>query len=51
MDIHAIYIPAEMEWQYNMVDLDVDHSSAFLTVDSLQEVPDVIDERIKNQMM
>jgi putative hydrolase of the HAD superfamily len=51
LDIHAIYIPAEMEWQYNMVDLDVDHSSAFLTVDSLQEVPDVIDERIKNQMM
>jgi putative hydrolase of the HAD superfamily len=51
LDIHAIYIPAEMEWQYNMVDLDVDHRSAFLTVDSLQEVPDVIDERIKNQMM
>lgn len=47
LDIHAIYIPAEMEWQYNMVDIDVDHSSAFLTVDSLQEVPDVIDERIK----
>jgi putative hydrolase of the HAD superfamily len=51
LDIHAIYIPAEMEWQYNMVDLDVDHSSTFLTVDSLQQVPDVIDKSIQNQII
>jgi putative hydrolase of the HAD superfamily len=47
MDIHAIYIPAENEWQYNMVEVNVDHNSAFLTVDSLQEVPDVIEKHIK----
>jgi putative hydrolase of the HAD superfamily len=51
LDIHAIYIPAEIEWQYNMVDVNVDHNSAFITVNSLQEVPDVIDERIKYQIM
>lgn len=51
MDIHAIYIPAENEWQYNIVEINVEHSSAFITVDSLQEVPDVIDKRIQDQMM
>jgi putative hydrolase of the HAD superfamily len=51
MDIHAIYIPAESEWQYNMVEVNVEHSRAFLTVDSLQEVPDVIDKRIQDQIM
>lgn len=51
MDIHAIYIPAESEWKYNMVEVNVEHSSAFITVDSLQEVPDVIYKRIQDQMM
>ncbi|MCM3728817.1 HAD family hydrolase [Neobacillus cucumis] len=51
MDVHAIYIPAEGEWQYNMVEVNVDHSSAFLTVDSLKEVPDVIDKYIQDQIM
>lgn len=46
MNIHAIYVPAETEWQYNVVDVNVEHSSAFLKVNSLQEVPDVIDKRI-----
>jgi putative hydrolase of the HAD superfamily len=51
MDIHAIYIPAESEWQYNMVEVNIEHSSAFFTVESLQEVPDVIDKHIQNQIM
>jgi putative hydrolase of the HAD superfamily len=51
MDIHAIYIPAENEWKYNMVEVNVEHSSDFITVDSLQEVPDVIYNRIQDQMM
>jgi putative hydrolase of the HAD superfamily len=51
MDIHAIYIPAEIEWEYNMVEVNVNHSSAFFTVDSLQEVPDVIHKRIQDQLM
>lgn len=47
--IHAIYIPAESEWKYNMVEVNVEHSRLFITVDSLQEVPDVIYKRIKIQ--
>lgn len=50
MDIHAIYIPAETEWQYNIVEVNIEHSSDFITVDSLQEVPDVIDKRIQEQI-
>ncbi|MED4531618.1 HAD family hydrolase [Metabacillus fastidiosus] len=51
MDIHAIYIPAETEWQYNVVEVNVEHSSAFLTVNSLQEVPSVIYKCINEQTM
>ncbi|MEH7276048.1 HAD family hydrolase [Neobacillus vireti] len=51
MDIHAIYIPAESEWKYNMVEVNVEHRSDFITVDSLQEVPDVIYRCIQDQMM
>ncbi|MEC1525403.1 HAD family hydrolase [Neobacillus niacini] len=51
MDIHAIYIPAENEWTYNMVDVNVEHSSTFITINSLNEVPDVIDKSIQEQMM
>jgi putative hydrolase of the HAD superfamily len=50
-NIHAIYIPAETEWQYNVVEVDVEHSSVFLTVDSLKEVPDVICKHIQEQAM
>jgi putative hydrolase of the HAD superfamily len=51
MNIHAIYIPAELEWQYNVIEVNVDHSSSFLTVNSLQEVPDVIYNRIQGKAM
>ncbi|WP_100407854.1 HAD family hydrolase [Bacillus solitudinis] len=51
MNIHAIYIPAETEWQYNVVDVNVEHSSSFLTLNSLQEVPDVIHTRIQEHAM
>jgi putative hydrolase of the HAD superfamily len=51
MNIHAIYIPAETEWQYNVVEVNVEHSSSFLTVNSLQEVPDVIYKRINKKTM
>ncbi|MEC2077775.1 HAD family hydrolase [Metabacillus fastidiosus] len=51
MDIHAIYIPAETEWQYNVVEVNVEHSSAFLTVNSLQEVPAVIYKCSNEQTM
>lgn len=51
MNIHAIYIPAENEWQYNLVEVNVVHSSAFLTINSLQEVPDVIYKHTNKQTM
>ncbi|MGG3892053.1 HAD family hydrolase [Metabacillus fastidiosus] len=51
MNIHAVYIPAETEWQYNVVEVNVEHSSSFLTVNSLQEVPDVIYKCINEQTM
>lgn len=49
--IHAIYIPAESDWKYNLVEVNVEHSSIFITVDSLQEVPDVIYKRIQDPIM
>jgi putative hydrolase of the HAD superfamily len=51
MNIHAIYIPAENEWQYNLVEVNVEHNSAFLTINSLQEVPDVIYKHTQEQTM
>jgi putative hydrolase of the HAD superfamily len=51
MNIHAIFIPAEKEWQYNVVEVNVEHSSAFLTVNSLQEIPDVIHQHIQENEM
>ncbi|MFE8699861.1 HAD family hydrolase [Cytobacillus sp. FJAT-54145] len=46
-NIHAIYIPAETEWKYNMVDVDVEDHHEFFTVQSLEEVPDVIYNHIQ----
>jgi putative hydrolase of the HAD superfamily len=51
MDIHAIYIPAETEWEYNVVEVNVEHTSAFLTLNSLQEVPNVIHKHIQKHAM
>jgi putative hydrolase of the HAD superfamily len=51
MNIHAIYIPAETEWQYNVVEVDVQHSSAYFSVNSLQEVPEVIYKCIQKEAM
>jgi putative hydrolase of the HAD superfamily len=40
--IHSIYIPAEKEWAFNIVEVDVKPKGAFLTLQSLQEVPNAI---------
>jgi len=40
--IHAIHIPAEREWQYNMVDIDIAPKGAFLRLGSLLDVPAAI---------
>ncbi len=55
MDINAIYIPAETEWKYNIIDIAVEPKRAFFTIEKLRDVPDVIhnhileDERIEKK--
>ncbi len=49
MGINAIYIPAEMEWPYNMVDIDVEPKGAFLALNALQDVPDAIHQYIEEE--
>lgn len=40
--IHAIHVPAILEWQYNIVDIHVQPKGAFLKVPTLREVPGAI---------
>ena len=40
--LHAIYIPGETEWKYDIVDVKVHPKGAFFTVDTLRKVPEVI---------
>ncbi|TCN20396.1 HAD family hydrolase [Mesobacillus foraminis] len=46
-NINAIYIPAESEWAYNVVDIELKPVSAYYTVGALYEVPDVIHRHIE----
>ena len=47
--LHAIHIPAESEWEFNIVDVDVEPQGAFFTLSSLQEIPPVIEEYAHKQ--
>jgi putative hydrolase of the HAD superfamily len=40
--IHAIFIPADNEWNYNIVEVKTEPAGAYLTIDSLIQVPDAI---------
>jgi putative hydrolase of the HAD superfamily len=40
--IHAIHIPAEKEWTFNIVEVDVEPQGAFLTISSIKDVPEAI---------
>ncbi|WP_068777006.1 HAD family hydrolase [Paenibacillus sp. FJAT-26967] len=42
--IHAIYIPAQLEWKYNVVDITATPKGAFFTLPSLAEVPKIISD-------
>jgi putative hydrolase of the HAD superfamily len=42
--IHAIFIPAEIEWEYNQIEIDIPPGGAFFEVSGLQHVPPVIDQ-------
>lgn len=49
MGINAIYIPTETEWEYNVVEVNVEPKGAFFTLNSLSEVPDVIHQYIMGE--
>ena len=40
--IHAIHMRAQTEWEYNVVQIDVEPKGAFFTLDHLKDVPDTI---------
>lgn len=40
--IHAIHMRAVTEWEYNVVQIEVEPKGAFLTLDHLKDVPDAI---------
>ncbi len=46
MNINAIFIPAESEWKFDVADVDMKPKRAFITINSLQEVPKTIHNHI-----
>lgn len=44
--LNVIYIPAEEEWEFNVVNVDIEPSGAYMTLKSLAEVPDAIQEYV-----
>lgn len=44
--IHSIFIPAEIEWEYNMMEIEIEPKGAFYKVDSLQAVPRTIRDHV-----
>lgn len=40
--IHAIFMPAELEWAYNQVEVDVEPAGAYFTLSSLRYIPEKI---------
>ncbi|NDI35361.1 HAD family hydrolase [Chengkuizengella sediminis] len=49
--LNTIHIPCETEWKYNIVELNIKPKNIFYTLDSLDEVPDSIDQGIKNKLI
>lgn len=49
-NINAIFIPAEMEWKYNDVKIKAKPKRAFLTLNSLEEVPDAIQHYMREKL-
>lgn len=48
--IHAVHIPAEKEWKYNIVEIDIKPQGAFLTLPSIIKVPQAIESYRLNQL-
>lgn len=47
--IHAIFIPADNEWNYNIVEVKTEPAGAYLTIGSLIQVPDAIRHYLENR--
>lgn len=45
--INAIYIPAETEWKYDVVDVKEHPKGNFFTADSLRKVPEIINKHLQ----
>ncbi|GHI01498.1 hypothetical protein [Neobacillus kokaensis] len=44
LGINAVHIPSEIEWSYNIVDIDMEPCSTFAELTSLQHLPDYLRE-------
>jgi putative hydrolase of the HAD superfamily len=44
LGINAIHIPSEIEWSYNVVDVEIEPSGTFAQLPSLQELPGYLQE-------
>ncbi|PFR96720.1 HAD family hydrolase [Priestia megaterium] len=49
--IHAIHVPSELEWSYNQVKIDVAPKGKLLTVNSLVEVPEIIQKHAQETVV
>ncbi|WP_028610694.1 HAD family hydrolase [Paenibacillus harenae] len=45
--IHAIHMRAQTEWEYNVIEIEVEPKGAFLTLDHLKDVPEAIHQYVK----
>jgi putative hydrolase of the HAD superfamily len=44
LGINAIHIPSEIEWSYNVMDVEIEPSGTFAQLPSLQELPGYLQE-------
>ncbi|MED5018082.1 HAD hydrolase-like protein [Paenibacillus chibensis] len=47
--LQSIYVKQSNEWVFNMVELQQDPGKSFYTVSSIEEIPDIIDIKIKQE--
>ena len=44
--IHSIFIPAQVEWEYNLIEIDIKPLGSFYKIDALRDVPSTIKKHI-----
>jgi putative hydrolase of the HAD superfamily len=48
--IHALYIPAKVEWKYNIIEIDVVPKGTFMTLSNLIDVLQVIAQQSQGHL-